>query len=181
MSDERAVDEGLMIATAALTMAVKNAVIVGALRDDLPYNRREVAEVARDELRVLAHENQANSERLEELAEEVLLPGETEVSSENYNQEDSPALAQRSEIHERVSQELELLSENDAYLAEIAEKARVAAWADVGGAIEARLDRLPSAADAGYEAKRDARLRALIRVDLKALESSAKKLRRKRR
>jgi hypothetical protein len=181
MSDERAVDEGVMIASAAVAMAVKNAIIVRALRDDVSYVPEVVVGIARDELLDLANENQANSERLEDLAEAVLQPGESDVGSENYNKPDSPALSERSAIHERVSEELRRLSTDDEYLARVAETARTAAWDDVGGAIESRLLRAPSALDRQYDEKKDARIRSLLRVDLRALEAQARKRRRRER
>jgi hypothetical protein len=181
MSDERAVDEGVMIASAAVSMAVKNVIIVRALRDDQPYVPDEVVAIAKAELLDLANENQANSERLEELAEEVLQPGESDVGSENYNEPDSPALSERSAIHERVSEELRRLSTDQAYLEKLAETARTAAWDDVGGAIESRLLRTPSSTDRQYEENREARIRSLLRVDLRALENQSRKQRRRMR
>jgi hypothetical protein len=177
MSDEQAVDEGLMIAAAALNMAVKNAVIVGALRDGLRYDSREVAEVARAEIRDLATENLKNSERLEQLSEDVQMPGRSEVSSERYNEEDSPALTQRSELHDRLSSELERLSFDEAYLAAVAERARLAAWSEVSAAIEARLDLVPASSDPLYNEKRDARIKELLAVDLKTLQAKTRKQR----
>jgi hypothetical protein len=181
MSDERAVDEGVMIASAAVAMAVKNAIIVRALRDDQPYVSDEVIGITKAELLDLANENQANSERLEGLAEVVLQPGESDVGSENYNEPDSPALSERSAIHERVSEELLRLSTDAEYLARVAEAARTAAWDDVGGAIESRLLRTPSVLDGQYDEKKDARIRSLLRVDLRALEAEVRKQRRRER
>ena len=176
MSDERAVDEGLLIASAALVMAVKNAIIVTALRDGRPYNSTEVARIVRAELRDLANENQSNSERLEQLAEEVLLPHEKNVGSENYNKGDNPALLQRSGIHDRVSAELRRLGADDEYITQVVETARAAAWIEVGNAIEARLlGTVPVKPDPRYDEEKDARLRSLLKVDLHALERRSQK------
>jgi hypothetical protein len=182
MSDERAVDEGLLIASAALVMAVKNAIIVAALRDGRPYDSIEVAQIVRAELRDLATENRSNSKRLEQLAGEVLLPHERNVGSENYNKRDNPALLQRSGIHERVSAELKRLSADDEYIAQVAETARTAAWVEVGSAIEARL--LRSAAiepDPRYDQEKDARIRTLLAVDFHTLERQAQKQEKKKK
>jgi hypothetical protein len=182
MSDERAVDEGLLIASAALVMAVKNAIIVAALRDGRPYDSAEVAGIVRVELQDLATENKSNSQRLEQLAEEVMLPRERNVGSENYNKRDNPALMQRSGIHERVSAELKRLSADDEYITQVAETARAAAWIEVGNAIEARLLRTAQpAGDPRYEEERDSRLRTLLAVDLHTLERQAQKQAKKSR
>jgi hypothetical protein len=182
MSDERAVDEGLLIASAALVMAVKNAIIVAALRDGRPYDSGKVARIARAELRELANENHSNSERLEQLAEEVMLPHEKNVGSENYNRKDNPALLQRSGIYDRVSDELERLSADDEYIAQVVETARAAAWIEVGNAIEARLLRSAQPlTDPQYEQERDSRLRTLLAVDLHTLERQAQKQEKKKK
>jgi len=50
------------------------------------------------------------------------------------------------------------------------------AWTEVGGAIEARLlDSLPQPRDRFYEDDKDARVRALLSINLRALEKQAKR------
>ena len=61
-------------------------------------------------------------------------------------------------------------------MAELAERARVQAWAEVGAAIESRLiDTLPIPPDPSYEADKDARIRAFLDINLRALEKQAKR------
>jgi hypothetical protein len=81
-----------------------------------------------------------------------------------------------------LAAELERLSEDSTFVAELAERARLQAWADVGSAIEARLvESIPTAPDDAYEAEKDARIRALIDINLRALEKQAKRRSHRRR
>jgi hypothetical protein len=61
----RATDEGLLIALTAIRMAVKNRIIVGALRDQKQYLPESYVEVARDEIASLALQNDILAARLE--------------------------------------------------------------------------------------------------------------------
>jgi hypothetical protein len=178
MSIERSVEEGLIIARAALTMDVKNYIIIRAVRDGHPFDLDEVVEEAKRHILELAHENATSGARIQQLAEEVLTPAGAQDDSEGYQAEDAPTLTKRGVIHDLVSDELERLSEDDAYLGEVAEHARVRAWAEVGDAIEDRLlESLPKPPDQYYEEDKDARIRALYNINLKALERQAKRRR----
>jgi hypothetical protein len=64
----RATDEGLLIALTAIRMAVKNRIIVGALRDQKKYLPESYLEVARDEIASLALQNDVLAARLEDQA-----------------------------------------------------------------------------------------------------------------
>jgi len=176
MSIERSVEEGLIIARAALTMDVKNYIIIGAIRDGHPFELAEVVAEAKRHILELAHENEESADRIQQLAEDVLTPGGAQNDSEGYQAEDAPTLTKRGIVHDLVSDELERLSEDDAYLAEVAEQARVRAWAEVGDTIENRLlDALPPAPDKYYEEDKEARIRALYNINLKALERQARR------
>jgi hypothetical protein len=63
-----ATDEGLLIALTAIRMAVKNRIIVGALRDQKQYLPESYLEVARDEIASLALQNDVLAARLEDQA-----------------------------------------------------------------------------------------------------------------
>jgi hypothetical protein len=71
-----------------------------------------------------------------------------------------------------VAARLRLLADDVDYVAEIVETARQDAWTDLGGAVETRLDTLPTppVRDADYARNRARRIRTLIDVDLAALK-----------
>ena len=68
VSPARAVDEGVMIALTAIRMAVKNRIIVGALRDRATYNPEAYIAAAREEITTLARQNDDLATRLENRA-----------------------------------------------------------------------------------------------------------------
>ena len=68
VSPARAVDEGVMIALTAIRMAVKNRIIVGALRDRATYNPELYIAAAREEITTLARQNDDLATRLENRA-----------------------------------------------------------------------------------------------------------------
>ena len=68
VSPARAVDEGVMIALTAIRMAVKNRIIVGALRDRATYNPEAYIAAAREEITTLARQNDDLATRLESRA-----------------------------------------------------------------------------------------------------------------
>jgi hypothetical protein len=176
VSIERSVDEGVLIASATVTMDVKNYIIVEAIREGHPYDLAEVASAARRDLLALARENEASAARVQQLAVDVQTPQGAPNDSEGYQVDDHPTLTKRGIIHVLLAAELERLSEDRKFVEELAERARLQAWAEVGDAIEARLiDSLPKKPDPFYDDDRDARLRALLNINLRALEKQAKR------
>jgi hypothetical protein len=176
ISIERSVDEGLLIASAAVAMEVKNVIIVDAIRDGAAFDAANVVAAVRRELLALAEENEASAYRVQRLSVDVQTPRGPRDNSEGYQVDDHPTLTKRGVIHVMLAAELERLSEDQEFVAELAERARVQAWAEVGAAIESRLlDSLPRAPDPAYEADKDARIRALLDINLRALEKQAKR------
>jgi hypothetical protein len=175
-SIERSVDEGVLIASSAVAMEVKNFIIVEAIREGQPFDHAQVEAAVRRDLLALAHENEANAQRVQQLAVDVQTSRGARNDSEGYQVDDHPTLTKRGIIHVLLAAELERLSEDDAFVAELAERARVQAWAEVGGAIEARLlESLPNPPDRFYEDDKDARIRALVSINLRALEKQARR------
>ena len=176
ISIERSVDEGILIASAAVTMDVKNYIIVEAIRDGSAFDADNVVEAVRRELRSLAEENESSAHRVQQLSVDVQTVRGPRDNSEGYQVDDHPTLTKRGVIHVMLAAELERLSEDGVFVAELAERARVQAWAEVGSAIEKRLvESIPLPRDAAYEAEKDARVRSFIDINLRALEKQAKR------
>lgn len=175
VSIEHAVEEGLMIARSALTMEVKNRIIVEALADGRAYDELRVRDLVRRELIELADENREAAARMRELAAAVLTSRGAHTR-EGYQAGDHDSLADRATIHTRMSEQLRELSTDDTYLDEVAERARERAWSEVGDAIQSRLIRtLPLQRDKFYEEEKAARIQALYDINLRALEKKARK------
>jgi hypothetical protein len=157
-------------------MDVKNYIIVEAIRDGSAFDTDNVVEAVRRELRSLAEENELSAHRVQQLSVDVQTVRGPRDNSEGYQVDDHPTLTKRGVIHVMLAAELERLSEDGVFVAELAERARVQAWAEVGSAIEKRLvESIPLPRDAAYEAEKEARVRSLIDINLRALEKQAKR------
>jgi hypothetical protein len=134
------VDDGLLIAESAARMTVKNELILRAVRDRADYRPERSREVAREELRRLAVETRADARRVEEAragAEDR--PGKA-AHQDDYRAGDVKHLDRRSEALGALADKLIRLSADDAYLDELVDDARRAAWDEVGGTIAERTE-----------------------------------------
>ena len=64
---KRAVDEGFLIARAAVTVAVANRIITNALRDQGYFDHALIAEATREELHRMAEEQRGDAARMREI------------------------------------------------------------------------------------------------------------------
>jgi hypothetical protein len=165
-----AVAEGILIARSALTMAIKNHIIIGAISEDRSYDADEVAAFARDEIRQLAAEESGYAVRVRESAVSAVAAHGPSQHRHDYRAADETALLHREAIYHGLAAELLALSEDAAYVADVVNVARVNAWDEIGDALLARLERLEQIGSApDYEKRRKKRLRQLKRIDLGAL------------
>lgn len=165
---ERAVEEGLLIARSALTMEVKNRIIVSALRDNNTFDAAEAATWVRLELEHLAHEQAEYAKRMNELAIQVTVATGPSMHSHDYGPRDYRILTRRGVAYAALSADLERLVDDAEFVTGVVEAARSKAWTELGMAIDSRLALVPAEVSAGpdYEAGRDERLRSFIEVDL---------------
>lgn len=142
---ERVADEGLMIAKTAVRMAVKNRIIVDAIREDLDYDAAAMARAARAELESLAEQNTALARN--------------QLTERNIR------------IYRSVADGLRAAAEDAEEVEQLVEDSRQAAWREISTVLRARLSThaIDPAGDPGYESERDARLRELVEVDLARL------------
>jgi hypothetical protein len=165
---ERAVEEGLLIARSALTMEVKNRIIVSAVRDNNTFDATEAATWVAHELKHLAREQAEYAKRMNQLAVEVTGARGPSQHSHDYGPRDFRLLTRRGMAYAALSTDLERLVDDPGFVTGVVEDARIQAWAELGTAIEARLALAPAEVSAGpgYEDGRDKRLRSFIEVDL---------------
>jgi hypothetical protein len=172
ISKSRAVDEGVLIALTAIRMAVKNHIIVGALRDDKPYLPAAYIEVAREEVAELAQQNDDLAARLKRRA----------LARADHAHPDAHELAesQRSEllrhVYTNLAESLRTVSDNSTRMAELVESARQDAWSEIRQAWHLKLaDQTPVDVGPDYERHREGRLLELVYIDLAALRHDAKR------
>jgi hypothetical protein len=170
---EHAVEEGLLIARSALTMEVKNRIIVGALRDDRAFDPAETAELVKNKLTTLSHEQAGYAKRMRRLAVAVTNGRAPHSQEHDYGPRDYRTLTRRGIIYAALSSTLARLVDDAEFVGEVVESARGQAWSELGRTIEFRLDRAFGAErDADYAIDRIDRLRSLIEVDLANLAAA---------
>ena len=155
--------EGQLVAESAARMALKNRIIVMALRGEEPYDAERAAAAAREVLLELVQEM---DEVAEWSASERESAGQREGRSQHqhdYHRADASNLRLRERVNAAVSKRLAELRSDDAYLGELAETAREDAWTEIAAAIDARLAReWPEIeVDETYVRERDERMRDL--------------------
>jgi hypothetical protein len=174
ISVERAVEEGLLIARSALTMDVKNRIIVSALRDDHPFDAAETASWVGLELTNLSLEQADYAQRMSRLAVEVNDLHGPRRHEHDYGPRDHRLLTRRGLAYASLSEELARLVNDPTFVESVVEDARGQAWSELGAAIGSRLDLGPMQhPDVDYALERDTRLRAFIAIDFARLRRGA--------
>ena len=174
---EESFTEGLLVAEAAGRMALKNRIIVEALRGEEPRDSDRAAAAAREVLHELIVE-------LDQVAEWSAAERESAAQREgrsehqhDYHRADSWNLRLRERINIAVAKRLTELRNDDAYLAAFAERARLEAWDEIAGVIDQRLAREWTGyeVDEDYERERDDRLEGLSLDLARDLEAARRK------
>ena len=168
---ERAVEDGLLISRSTLVMATRNYIVVGTLRNGQTLDELDVAAFVADELRRMAHEQFGYAQRTEIDAIAAMHAVGALQHQHDYRPVDHDILTERSLVYESLATVLQQLADDDDYARGVADEARLAAWQEVGGVIEAHLDVEATApTDPDYPRLRKARMRELREVDLPRLE-----------
>jgi hypothetical protein len=167
----RAVEEGLLIGRSTVVLAAKNHLIVGALREGSSLRDLDVAGFIAGELLRLAAEQNEYSARTALDAKAARTAVGALRHQHDYRPADVRVLEERALIYSELAQSLTELSTDDTVTGELAEEARVAAWAELSAVIGKRLDLLArSTGDPAYAWARRASMAAVRDVDLPSLE-----------
>ena len=129
------VDDGLLIAVAGVRLAVRNLMIVRALRDNTDYDEGWYLDATRAELLLLAAEKRADAARVAEyLAEATDRSGRPDHVID-YRWEDVATLERREAALRGLVERLEAMGDAEAGV--IVDAARTAALDDIANAIRA--------------------------------------------
>ncbi|MBC7442798.1 MAG: hypothetical protein H7311_09805 [Ramlibacter sp.] len=166
---KRIVEEGLLIALSAVGMAVKNDIIVGALRDNLDYDPAVYALAARNELTLVAHQNEEYGLRVSHLRK-TLTQARWSTDITDDQRHDISQLALRRRVHKKLAVALMHVAEDAEQVARIVERAQRVASDEISAALSARLIRLAiDWRDPCYERERAERTEMLVQIDLAVL------------
>ena len=157
---EESFAEGLLVAESAARMALKNRIIVMALRGDEPFDADRAAAAAREVLHELVQEMNEVAEWSAAERESAAMREGRSAHQHDYHRADAWNLRLRERINAAVSKKLLELRGDPEYLAAFAERARDDAWAEIAR-IDQRLARdwQEFEVDEAYEQERDERMR----------------------
>lgn len=170
-SHDAGVSEGLLLAEYATRMAIKNHIVVDALRAGHNYDPAIHEVEAAAMLRELATEQGMVAGRVdEELADASGLRGDAR-HPHDYRNADVENLMLRRRVALDLALALREKSESTDDVRVLVERSRGDAWNEIAGAIEAGMDAFTGveALKADYERERPARLTQFLRRDLAAL------------
>ncbi|MFD5224478.1 asparagine synthase [Microbacterium sp. NPDC058342] len=176
-----AIAEGVAIATAAARLTVKNHILVGTIARGGVFDAARYAEDAKAALLAMAQESDDAAELLDALRKRARGRHSDPHGTHDYRDRDVRNLRRRAKQSIGVAERLRKMTENPEALHSLVEDARIAAWGDVRGNLDRRLqvEGMRPDQDPDYERMREARMQALKLVDLQAL-SSAQRARKKR-
>lgn len=157
----RIVDEGLLIALSAIRMAVKNHLIVGALRDLRDYDPVEYGEIVRAQLTLQIEQNRAAAKRVS--AEKRRLGAALWLSELTPDERlDLKLLARRRRMYRGLASALRAVAADARQVQQLVETARIDAGSEIGDALQLRLiDRVIDPRAPDYEFERPHRMRSL--------------------
>jgi len=127
------VDDGVLIAVAGVRLAVRNLMIVRALRDNADYDEGWYLDATRAELLLLAAEKRADAARVAEYLTEATDRSGRPAGPIDYRWEDAGTLERREAALLGLAVRLEAMGDADA--GAIVDAARVAALDDIANAI----------------------------------------------
>jgi len=161
------VAEGALIGESVVRMALRNRMIVDALRDRRDLDTARLAVLAAREFETLADQEWASAERIR-LRRNVQ---GTESGDDGLDLERLQESLRRESVHRGLSDAFAARGLDAEAVERIVERSRGEAWAEIAAVIEQRageralvLDRDPR-----YDEERSERLHILIGVDLTAL------------
>ena len=163
---EQIVAEGSLIGDSVVRLALRNRVIVDALRDRRDLDLGALARAAAHEFERLADQEWESAERIR-LRRSVTGSGADVPDDVDYLRESE----RRERVHRAMSDAFAARATDDVTVTAIVEQARAEAWSEIGPVLVERAgDRaLTVDRDPRYEAERADRIGALLALDLTRL------------
>ncbi|MBK0418943.1 asparagine synthase [Leucobacter sp. CSA1] len=168
---EEIVEQGLLVADVAVRMSVKNAIIMNALKRHVDYDEQRVTEMVQEATVDLAEERERDARHIQRMRNEISNTGRSSWSESDYGNDDSRTLRHRQEVYENIAVQLRERAADEAYLKTTVERAREAAWAEIGDSLAERATHpyYSGGASEEYREAREGRIQQLIEKDLTEL------------
>lgn len=166
------VAEGVYIAAAATRLALKNRILVETLGSGDDFDADHFALEARETLLTLATEAEAEAERVRIEQRSAWRRFDDSDGTHDYRSRDVGNLRRRRRQAKRTAKALRERAEDPEALAELVEAARDLAWGEVARNIDRtlRIEAARPDLEDDYHSMRDARMQALMIVDLQRLQ-----------
>ena len=165
---KRAVDEGFLIAKAAVTVAVANRIITNALRDQGYFDHAVIADATRQELHRMAEEQRGDAARMREIRATSSKQRGRSRHQHDYKRGDDLKLRTREATYEQLATMLDRRRDDQGFVDGIVLQARARAWDDIGTTVVGRLGWAQRPTE-DYEIGRDERLQQMLDEDFAAL------------
>ncbi|MEK6342797.1 MAG: hypothetical protein V4737_03000, partial [Curtobacterium sp.] len=165
---KRAVDEGFLIAKAAIVVAVANRIITNALRDQGYFDHALIADAARQELHRMAEEQRGDAARMREIRATSSKQKGRSRHQHDYRRGDDHKLRTREATYEELAALLDRRRDDQKFVDGIVLQARARAWDDIGTTVVGRLGWAQRPTD-DYEVGRDERLQQMAAAALELL------------
>jgi hypothetical protein len=165
---EDIVEQGLLVADVAARMSVKNEIIMNALKHKMDYDEQQIIDMVSETVNELAIERERDASHIDLMREEIQSTGHSAWSESDYGSGDNRTLRHRQQVYEGVAVELHRRASDPEYLRTTAERARAAAWAEIGDSLRERAAHPYYAGGSSpeYQRARESRIQLLIERDL---------------
>lgn len=161
-----AVEDGVLIAKSALSLAVKNHIVVGALREDRSFDAERIGEFVVATLAGLAREQQVYARRTGAEAAHARVTRGRASHAHDYREVDYQALRQRQLVYSTLAEQLTGFGADPEFVRSVVETARLSAWAEIGRVIETHLVLIGGAGSSDDYAERLVDRKFALAVDI---------------
>jgi flagellar motility protein MotE (MotC chaperone) len=125
------VADATLVSLAAVRQAVKNVMLVRALRDDVDFDEEWYADAARRELEELAGEAAAEAARLREVRDATRRRRGVARAADDYRAADSRHLKRRARVLEELDEGLRRLAQDETTVSTLIAEARLRALDEI--------------------------------------------------
>lgn len=181
-TSEEIATEGVFIAAATTRLTIKNRILVDTLSGNVNYSVDKYVDFARESLRALASESEAEVVRIEAMMRRAKRRRSRPMTMHDYQNADLGNLRHRRDQAELVAHKLRERAADTPAVEELVRLAHKAAWSEIARNIKFNLDsEFATVGELTEEEQldREDRLREVMRHDLPKLEKDLRVLRRR--
>lgn len=166
-----AIAEGVSIASAAARLTIRNRILVDTIANDEPFDAEQFAVFARETLEALAAEQEDAAALAKRQRKKAWGRYSDPAGTHDYRDRDMRNLRRRGRQYTGVAKALRQRADDPEAVRMLVVEARDAAWGDVEGNLQRRLqvEGMRADFDPDYERMRAARMQSLRLVDLPRL------------